>query len=39
MKLIRPVIRSNYMIRNDDLSEVIKADFINEIGIYGCVIG
>ena len=39
MKLIKPVLRSNYMIKNDELGQVIKSDFINEIGIYGCIIG
>jgi hypothetical protein len=39
MKLIKPVLRPNYMIKNDELGEIVKSDFINEIGIYGCIIG
>ena len=38
MKLIKPILKPNYMIKNDS-NEAIKGDFINEIGIYGCIIG
>lgn len=38
MKLIKPLQKKNYMIKNDTI-EAIKSDFINEIGIYGAIIG
>ncbi len=38
MKLIKPILKSNYMIKNDS-NDAVKGDFINEIGIYGCIIG
>lgn len=38
MKLIRPVIKQNYLLRHSS-REIIRESIISELGVYGVIIG